>query len=55
MKHFLQKFAPGADRLAGVEHIEGSNGAAILRPSWMSQGDEVHQMRVSQRMSQGMR
>eukprot|EP00913_Durusdinium_trenchii_P009188 g8637.t1 len=31
MKHFLQKFAPGADRLAGVEHIEGSNGAAILR------------------------
>jgi len=31
MKHFLQRFAPGVDRLEGVDHIEGSNGAAILR------------------------
>eukprot|EP00931_Biecheleriopsis_adriatica_P112169 TRINITY_DN8670_c0_g1_i4.p1 TRINITY_DN8670_c0_g1~~TRINITY_DN8670_c0_g1_i4.p1 ORF type:complete len:149 (-),score=34.25 TRINITY_DN8670_c0_g1_i4:142-537(-) len=31
MKHFLQKFAPGADRLEGVDCFEGSNGAAVLR------------------------
>ena len=31
MKHFLQRFAPGVDRLEGVDHIEGSNGAAVLR------------------------
>lgn len=31
MKHFLQKFAPGVDRLDGVECFEGSNGAAVLR------------------------
>eukprot|EP00931_Biecheleriopsis_adriatica_P112168 TRINITY_DN8670_c0_g1_i3.p1 TRINITY_DN8670_c0_g1~~TRINITY_DN8670_c0_g1_i3.p1 ORF type:complete len:729 (-),score=165.12 TRINITY_DN8670_c0_g1_i3:95-2212(-) len=31
MKHFLQKFAPGADRLDGVDCFEGSNGAAVLR------------------------
>ncbi len=31
MKHFLQRFEPGVDRLDGVEHIEGTNGAAILR------------------------
>jgi len=31
MKHFLQKFAPGADRLAGIEAFPGSNGAAVLR------------------------
>jgi len=31
VKHFLQRFAPGADRLEGVESIQGENGAAILR------------------------
>jgi len=31
MKHFLQKFAPGANRLEGVDRIAGSNGAAVLR------------------------
>jgi len=31
MKHFLQKFAPGADRLDGVDCFEGNNGAAVLR------------------------
>jgi flavorubredoxin/flavin reductase (DIM6/NTAB) family NADH-FMN oxidoreductase RutF len=30
-KHFLQKFAPGVDRLEGVDCFEGSNGAAVLR------------------------
>ncbi|CAJ1377897.1 unnamed protein product [Effrenium voratum] len=31
MKHFLQRFAPGEDRLRNVDHVEGANGAAILR------------------------
>ncbi|CAE8725675.1 unnamed protein product [Polarella glacialis] len=31
MKHFLQKFGPGDDRLEGVDCFEGSNGAAVLR------------------------
>jgi len=31
MKHFLQNFPPGADRLAGVEKFAGDNGAAVLR------------------------
>ena len=39
MKHFLQRFEPGVDRLDGVEHIEGTNGAAILRcGSWKIPG-----------------
>merc|ERR1740129_377501 len=31
VKHFLQRFAPGADRLEGVDSFEGTNGAAVLR------------------------
>mmetsp|Transcript_122662 Transcript_122662/g.183498 ORF Transcript_122662/g.183498 Transcript_122662/m.183498 type:complete len:710 (+) Transcript_122662:120-2249(+) len=31
MKHFLQTFAPGADRLEGVDLFESSSGAAVLR------------------------
>jgi len=31
MKHFLQRFAPGADRLEGIDSCVGSNGAPVLR------------------------
>jgi len=31
MKHFLQRFAPGVDRLDGVDQFAGPNGAAVLR------------------------
>jgi len=31
MKHFLQKFAPGQNRLAGIDWFPGSNGAAVIR------------------------
>ena len=30
MKHFLQRFAPGEDRFAGVEWTVGENGAPVL-------------------------
>jgi len=35
VKHFLQRFAPGADRLEGVESIQGENGATRSSPAWM--------------------
>jgi flavorubredoxin/flavin reductase (DIM6/NTAB) family NADH-FMN oxidoreductase RutF len=31
MKHFLKSFAPGANRLEGVDNFKGNNGAAVLR------------------------
>lgn len=30
MKHFLQRFPPGADRFAGVEWVPAENGAPVL-------------------------
>ena len=30
MKHFLQRFPPGADRFEGVETVTASNGAPAL-------------------------
>jgi len=33
MKHFLKRFAPGADRFAGVETREAENGSPILADS----------------------
>ena len=47
MKHFLQRFEPGVDRLDGVEHIEGTNGAAILRcGSWKIPGRNLGRLPV---------
>eukprot|EP00929_Paragymnodinium_shiwhaense_P098058 TRINITY_DN595_c0_g2_i3.p1 TRINITY_DN595_c0_g2~~TRINITY_DN595_c0_g2_i3.p1 ORF type:complete len:712 (+),score=190.03 TRINITY_DN595_c0_g2_i3:83-2137(+) len=34
MKHFLQKFAPGQDRLLGVDSVRGPNGAAVLKDAF---------------------
>eukprot|EP00971_Amphidinium_carterae_P014140 278721-Amphidinium_carterae.1 len=31
MKHFLQKFEPGVDRLVGVDSFPAECGAAVLR------------------------
>jgi len=31
MKHFLKKFEPGSNRLAGIDSFTGGNGAAVLR------------------------
>ncbi|RMF20373.1 MAG: flavin oxidoreductase, partial [Cyanobacteria bacterium J083] len=33
MKHFLKSFAPGEDRFAGIETIEGNNGCPIIKDS----------------------
>lgn len=31
MKHFLQRFAPGADRFAGIDWFPASNGSPALK------------------------